>query len=79
MNKDFHMFCNIYWSFYSLPYKEINSLIFAFQAHLQKFCLCEIWFSSMETNLWKLNWNEIFVEKSNLVKINLLKVYVQFS
>ena len=49
------MFYNIYCFFYSLPYKEINSLIFKFQENLQKFFLCEICFLSMEINLWKLN------------------------
>ena len=57
MNKDFHIFYNIYWFFHSLPYKNINSLIFEFQAHLQKFF-----------SLWNLTF--IHGNKSVEIKLN---------
>ena len=75
MNKDCHM---CYWFFHSLPYKETNSLIFAFQAHLQKFCLREIWFLSMELNLCKLNWIEVLLKKVVFWKLISLKFMFNF-
>ena len=57
LNKDFHIFYKIYWFFHSLPYKKINSLIFEFQAHLQKFF-----------SLWNLTF--IHGNKSVEIKLN---------